>query len=121
MVPFCNVLYPKGNVEDWLLEVEKLMRLSLKEIIRDSLGDYHKVMNEERARVYYCAILCVYKHVLTCICIAQSRVLVQCIMYICNIANFQAFYTCTVNSLVYFCMHVHVHFYFICFFSAPSY
>ena len=37
MVPFCQVLYPKGNVEDWLLEVEKVMRLSLKEIIRDSL------------------------------------------------------------------------------------
>ena len=44
MVPFCQVLYPKGNVEDWLLEVEKVMRLSLKEIIRDSLQDYKNVI-----------------------------------------------------------------------------
>ena len=46
MVPFCKVLYPEGNVEDWLLEVEKVMRLSLKEIIRDSLQDYQKVRKE---------------------------------------------------------------------------
>lgn len=42
-VPFCEVMYPKGNVEDWLLEVEKLMRLSLKKIIEVSLNDYHQV------------------------------------------------------------------------------
>lgn len=42
-VPFCEVMYPKGNVEDWLLEVEKLMRLSLKKIIEISLNDYHQV------------------------------------------------------------------------------
>ena len=46
VVPFCKVLYPEGNVEDWLLEVEKVMRLSLKEIIRDSLQDYQKVRKE---------------------------------------------------------------------------
>ena len=42
-VPFCEVMYPKGNVEDWLLEVEKIMRLSLKKIIEVSLNDYHQV------------------------------------------------------------------------------
>lgn len=43
MVPFCEVLYPTGNVEDWLLEVERVMRLSLKRIIEESLKDYKEV------------------------------------------------------------------------------
>ena len=42
-VPFCETLYPHGNVEDWLLEVERVMRASLKAIIRDSLQDYKQV------------------------------------------------------------------------------
>jgi dynein heavy chain len=47
MVPFSKVLYPKGNVEDWLLEVENVMRLSIKEIIRVSLEDYKNVPRTE--------------------------------------------------------------------------
>ena len=43
MVPFCETLYPTGNVEDWLLEVERVMRASLKKIIGDSLEDYKEV------------------------------------------------------------------------------
>ena len=43
MVPFCETLYPTGNVEDWLLEVERVMRDSLKEIIQKALADYKKV------------------------------------------------------------------------------
>lgn len=43
VVPFCEVLYPVGNVEDWLLEVERVMRLSLKRIIEESLHDYKEV------------------------------------------------------------------------------
>ena len=43
MVPFCEELYPTGNVEDWLLEVERVMKSSLKAIIRDSLADYSQV------------------------------------------------------------------------------
>lgn len=43
VVPFCEVLYPAGNVEDWLLEVERVMRLSLKRIIEESLHDYKEV------------------------------------------------------------------------------
>ena len=42
-VPFTETLYPKGNVEDWLLEVERVMRKSLKQIIEDSLKDYKEV------------------------------------------------------------------------------
>ena len=42
-VEFSEVLYPRGNVEDWLLEVERVMRDSLRKIIGDSLEDYVKV------------------------------------------------------------------------------
>ena len=39
-VPFTERLYPEGNVEDWLLEVERVMRESLRKILSDSLEDY---------------------------------------------------------------------------------
>ena len=55
MVPFCEELYPTGNVEDWLLEVERVMRSSLKAIIRDSLVDYTRV----RGSVCVCVCVCV--------------------------------------------------------------
>ena len=42
-VPFCETLYPTGNVEDWLLEVERVMRASLKSIIEEALEDYTQV------------------------------------------------------------------------------
>ena len=42
-VPFCETLYPTGNVEDWLLKVERVMRGSLKKIIEDSLINYKEV------------------------------------------------------------------------------
>ncbi len=43
VVKFCETLYPTGNVEDWLLEVERVMKSSLKEIIREALLDYKEV------------------------------------------------------------------------------
>ena len=43
MVPFSETLYPTGDVEYWLLEVERVMRGSLKQIIGDSLVDYQEV------------------------------------------------------------------------------
>ena len=42
-VPFSNSLYPTGNVEDWLLEVENTMRGSLREILNRALLVYHEV------------------------------------------------------------------------------
>ena len=42
-VPFSNSLYPSGNVEDWLLEVENTMRGSLREILRRALLEYAEV------------------------------------------------------------------------------
>jgi len=43
VVPFTERLYPKGNVEYWLLEVERVMRESLRKILSDSLEDYKTV------------------------------------------------------------------------------
>ena len=45
-VPFCETLYPTGNVEDWLLEVERVMRTSLKAIIEEALEDYTQVCDK---------------------------------------------------------------------------
>jgi dynein heavy chain len=42
-VEFRENIYPTGNVEDWMLEIERVMRESLRLIIRDSLVDYLKV------------------------------------------------------------------------------
>ena len=42
-VPFSNSLYPTGNVEDWLLEVENTMRGSLREILHRALLEYAEV------------------------------------------------------------------------------
>lgn len=42
-VPFSNDLYPTGNVEDWLLEVENTMRGSLREILNRALLVYPEV------------------------------------------------------------------------------
>nr|WAW84827.1 axonemal dynein heavy chain 1 [Halisarca dujardinii] len=43
MVPFHEELYPKGNVEDWLLQVEVVMKSSLRKILGDSLENYTQV------------------------------------------------------------------------------
>lgn len=43
VVPFRESLYPEGNVEDWLLEVERVMKESLRLILHDSLVDYKTV------------------------------------------------------------------------------
>ncbi|CAF0758924.1 unnamed protein product [Brachionus calyciflorus] len=39
-VQFRENIYPSGNVEDWMLEIERVMKESLRQIIRDSLDDY---------------------------------------------------------------------------------
>ncbi|XP_014666196.1 PREDICTED: dynein heavy chain 1, axonemal-like [Priapulus caudatus] len=39
-VPFSESLYPTGNVEDWLLEVERVMKESLRSILERSLNVY---------------------------------------------------------------------------------
>lgn len=46
-VPFSNELYPTGNVEDWLLEVENTMRGSLREILHRALVAYEETPRTE--------------------------------------------------------------------------
>ena len=45
-VPFHEALYPTGNVEDWLLEVENMMRGSLRDILRRSIEKYPEVWTQ---------------------------------------------------------------------------
>ena len=47
VVPFTEELYPEGNVENWLLEVERVMMTSLKTIIRNSLEEYKEIPRTE--------------------------------------------------------------------------
>ncbi|XP_064629143.1 dynein axonemal heavy chain 1-like isoform X2 [Lineus longissimus] len=42
-VPFKETMYPTGNVEDWLLEVERVMRESLRQTIGEALVNYKEV------------------------------------------------------------------------------
>ena len=43
MIELKEVLYPTGNVEDWMSEIERIMRQSMRQIIKDALRDYLKV------------------------------------------------------------------------------
>lgn len=42
-VPLSETLYPTGNVEDWLLEVERVMRESLRSILGKAISEYYDV------------------------------------------------------------------------------
>lgn len=42
-VVFRKEIYPVGNVEDWMSEIERVMRETLRQIIRDALDDYREV------------------------------------------------------------------------------
>ena len=59
MVPFAKTLYPSGNVEDWLLEVENVMRESLRSILGESLKQYPEVSLGPGIPADHC-ILCFY-------------------------------------------------------------
>ncbi|PAA45958.1 hypothetical protein BOX15_Mlig009546g7, partial [Macrostomum lignano] len=47
MVEFTDTTYPTGNVEDWMLEIENIMKESLRKIIEKSLIDYKKLPRTE--------------------------------------------------------------------------
>ncbi len=42
-VAFRKDIYPIGNVEDWMCEIESVMRETLRQVIRDALADYAEV------------------------------------------------------------------------------
>jgi dynein heavy chain len=44
MVTLKEKLYPKGNVEDWLLELERVMRESLRKTLEEALKVYPQVI-----------------------------------------------------------------------------
>eukprot|EP00741_Cyanophora_paradoxa_P002452 tig00000076_g2377.t1 len=46
-IPFLDVLYPKGNVEIWLSEVEASMKRAIRNQIKESLADYLKIPRGE--------------------------------------------------------------------------
>eukprot|EP00741_Cyanophora_paradoxa_P012299 tig00000169_g11885.t1 len=39
-IPFVEKVFPKGNVEHWLLEVEKMMKRSIRDVLKRALADY---------------------------------------------------------------------------------
>lgn len=43
VVPFSQKLYPTGNVEDWLCEVERVMKESLRDTLYRALLEYPEV------------------------------------------------------------------------------
>ena len=49
-VAFRKDIYPVGNVEDWMCEIERVMRETLRQIIRDALDDYLEVSESDRGR-----------------------------------------------------------------------
>ena len=53
-VAFMETLYPTGNVEDWMLEIERCMKESLRIIIRNSLQDYKEVSYITNIKIIYC-------------------------------------------------------------------
>ena len=56
-VPFHESLYPTGNVEDWLLEVENMMRGSLRDILRRAIEKYPEVSSLRHMFMFYMTLL----------------------------------------------------------------
>ena len=42
-VEFAKTMYPTGNVEEWMLEIENCMKESMRLIIKEALQDYKQV------------------------------------------------------------------------------
>ena len=53
VVPFSEKLYPTGNVEDWLCEVERVMKKSLKDVLYEALEEYPDVLFCRLYAIYF--------------------------------------------------------------------
>lgn len=42
-VPLCEELYPIGNIEDWMLEIERVSRQTIRSVLAAALPDYTQV------------------------------------------------------------------------------
>ncbi len=51
-VAFRKDIYPIGNVEDWMCEIERVMRETLRQVIRDALEDYNIVNKSMKLSKY---------------------------------------------------------------------
>ncbi|KAK3247674.1 hypothetical protein CYMTET_42830 [Cymbomonas tetramitiformis] len=49
-VPFAEFIYPKGNVENWLGEVERVMKKSVRQSVVDSMADFEECSRTEWMR-----------------------------------------------------------------------
>ena len=56
-VALMEELYPRGNVEDWMLRIEEVMKESLRVIIEKSLATYHEVLVYDGQK-FYCFCEC---------------------------------------------------------------
>lgn len=87
-VDFREVLYPKGNVEDWMLEIERCMKESLRLIIKDSLADYKVVSMVVCLRDAACTCdhqLILASRIRYCVKYNQYLCSERCIMQICKL------------------------------------
>ncbi|XP_055888364.1 dynein axonemal heavy chain 1-like isoform X4 [Biomphalaria glabrata] len=41
-VELCEELYPIGNVEDWMVEIERIMKATVRQVIRNAIPDYQE-------------------------------------------------------------------------------
>jgi dynein heavy chain len=56
-VAFRKEIYPVGNVEDWMCEIERVMRETLRQVIRDALEDYVTVSRNKLLKDNLIALL----------------------------------------------------------------
>lgn len=57
-VAFRKDIYPIGNVEDWMCEIERVMRETLRQVIRDALDDYLEVSDRSMFRTIIASDIC---------------------------------------------------------------
>lgn len=51
-----EVMYPTGNVEDWMLELERIMRETLRLTLKDALDVYPKVVTKNLVYTLYALV-----------------------------------------------------------------
>ena len=81
IVPFAEKLYPTGNVEDWLCEVERVMKGSLREILSQALeayADVSKAVNPKTI-LFICEIF-----TQDCLCSTNQTVINKSPVFIAN-------------------------------------
>lgn len=55
-VDFCEELFPIGNIEDWMQEIERVMRDTVRSVIMAALPDYLEVRLDHLVLLENCVI-----------------------------------------------------------------